>query len=325
MSLLVCVLVLFRLVTAAQDAEIDTTGPTSSRLLQLEESEESDFVSTSNVSEVKDGMLVFIINVDFRYSKLGHSPGHCNFEDGDLSKGQIWKLVEDQTRKGLFFLVNFGASSSTTTYRYAFNPDAGGSFCYTGGKHDDQLWKFKKTSDGYWMIYNNAHSDCRIGMWGAEAGGGYCGDAHGPREWFRLVLAFDSSALWQNVDDWDNMTDQTVEHTFKYTEGLSNTIKKTIAEEHGTETSLSIGIEGAVEGLGLSASDTTTVSQSFTETYERSTDHTSSIESTQQYPVPPHTRICIKQLKVNTIDVLNAVGFVFSSALHRVQQGDACD
>jgi len=325
MSLQVFLVGALCLVTAAQDIGIDSTAPTASRLLELEGKGEQ--FSTTNLSEVKDGLLVFLFNHDYRYSKLGRqvSSGDCNFDAGDVNKNQIWKLKEDATRKGLFFLVNFAASTGSTTYRYAFNPDAGGSFCFNGDKYDDQLWKFEKMSNGYWMIYNYAHSDCRLATWSIDYGGAYCGDAHDSKQWFRIVPAFDSKALWQNVDGWDNRSDQPVAHTFKYTEGISSSIKNTIAEQQGSEVSVSFGIEGAVEDIGLSASDTMTVSQSFTESFEKTSDHTWSIERTEQFSVPPGTRMCIKQLVVNCIDNHNGVGFVFSSALHRVEQGDACD
>lgn len=467
---------LLSLVTAARCEDVRPLGPTASRLLELEDFtlppalELAQRFESSNLSEVKDGMLVFIYNVANRFSKLGlNRRGDCEFVSGDVKDNQIWRLEEDLTREGVFFLINFAASKSSKTIRYTFNA---GGYCEDGNLHDENLWEFKKTPtpEGFWTINNYSHSDCRMGMahgprdglcitanfgiseaisgqecvfpfkykgttynscadvggsygangwcafdadyksgrWGScpnnsadicatfecrcsseynimennnnfvgkvedrcqhydsdddkwcylaggmaaatcpgarkssrgnfyythdagvcqraeDARNDYCGDNESPNEWFRILPAFDTSALWQNVDDWDNRSDQTVEHTFKWTEGFSESITRTLAKEDSAEVALSIGLEAAIEGLGLSVSESLTVSQSFTESYEKTSEHNQTVESSNSFPVPPHTRVCIKQLKINNVDNSNGIGFVFSSALHRIEQGDACN
>jgi len=91
--------------------------------------------------------------------------------------------------------------------------------------------------------------------------------------------------------------------------------------------SLSLGIEGAVEGIGLSASETMTVMESFSESYSKTETKTWSVErKVKNLPIPAHTRICIKQLKVNTNQNLkNRAGFIFSSRYYRVEQDDNCN
>jgi len=331
MNYLVALLSTAAAVLGTSDVGSYSPEPTASRLAQHEAAgaiETADLESsaeTYNVSEIKDGMLVFIYNIDHRYSKLNCHGGL--FDNGDVNTGQLWQLVEDETRKGLFFLVNWASSSGQTTYRLAFNGPSKSTFCYDGPKYDDQLWKFVKTTDGYWKIYNEGwyNGKCGLAVWEDTQGGVYCGPEW--HDWrFRVKPAFDSDALWAIADSWDNRADQAVQYSFTYYEGITQSIEQTIAKSQSVEMSLSLGIEGAVEGIGLSASETMTVMESFSESYSNTETKTWSVERKVTLPVPAHTRICIKQLKVNTNQNLKyRAGFIFSSSYFRVEQDDDCN
>lgn len=333
--------------TESTDIGSSSNGLIAPRLARLQEEGSSNLEATSdlalsvddphNLSEVKDGMLVFIYNVDHRFAKLSMLPGsqdppngngHCDFESGDVAARQLWKLEEDPMRKGSFFLVNWSASQGTKTYRYAFNPNGypNSSGCVSGTKYDDQLWKFNKQSNGYWKIYNQGWYDgqCRIAVPSDTHGGAYCGPDYYD-QYFRLQSAFDSSALWSIVESLDNDSDAPVQYTLKYSEGITDTIEKTIAKSSSVEMSLSIGMEASLYGIGLSMSETLTVQQSFSESYSRTLQKTWSVEKSVDITVPPHTRICIMQLKVNNVDNTNGIEFLFSSSLYRVAQGDDCN
>jgi len=323
--------------------------PTASRLAQLEAAgaiDVADLESTAetyNVSEIKDGMLVFIYNIQHRYSKLNCNEGSL-IDNGDVNKGQLWQLVEDETRKGLFFLVNWASSSGDSTNRLAYNGPSQSTFCYNGPKYDDQLWKFVKGTDGYWKIQNEGwyNGQCGLAVYidnffrdscQCPIGRVICpndilvGPVPADFDWnFRVKPAFESDAIWTIADSWDNQTDEDVKYTFKYYEGITQSIEQTIALHQSVEISLSLGIEGAIEEIGLSESVTETVMLSFSESYSKAVSKTWSEERKVTLPVPAHTRICIKQLKVNTNENLqNRAGFIFSSRHYRVLKDDDCN
>lgn len=305
--------------------------PTASRLAQLEAAG-ADLESTAetyNVSEIKDGMLVFIYNIQHRFSKLNCNEGSL-FDDGDVNKGQLWKLVEDETRRGLFFLVNWDSSSGQTTNRLAYNGPSKATFCYDGPKYDDQLFKFEKTSDGYWKIWNEGwyNGTCGLAVWGETDGGVSCYNDDLPDRKFRVKPAFDSEALWTIADSWDNRSDEDIQYTFTYYEGINQSIEQTIAHSQRAEISLSLGVEASVEELGLSESVTETVMQSFEESYSKTTgvSKTWAEERKVKRKVPAHTRFCIKQLIVNTNqNLIDRAGFTFSSRHFRIEQDDNCN
>lgn len=325
--------------TESTDIGSNSSGLIAPRLARLQEGSSPVWASSdvaqsaddsNNLSDVKDGMLVFIYNVAHRFAKLSMLPnGKCDFESGDVAARQLWKLEEDPMRKGSFFLVNWSASQGTTTYRYAFNPNGypSSSGCVSGiPKYDDQLWKFNKQSNGYWKIYNQGwyQGQCRIAVPSDTHGGAYCGPDYYD-QYFRLQSAFDHSALWTIAESFDNASDAPVEITLKYSEGITDTITNTIAKSSSVEMSLSIGMEASLYGVGLSMEETLTVQQSFSESYSRALQKTWSVEKSVDITVPPHTRICIMQLKVNNVDNTNGIEFLFSSSLYRVAQGDDCN
>lgn len=317
---------------------------TASRLAQqglLGSSTNVDSVNL-NVSEVKDGMLVFIYNVDYRFTRLDmQGKDHCDASSGDVSVNQLWKLEEDPTRKGEFFIVNWAFSQDGTSYRYTGifdmnqHEDDEPLFFYNciGGKNnakdDDQLWKFYKQSDGNWQI-GNAASGFELGCFEDPKKEVHCGECNPYVQYpchyeFRLQPAFASSALWFIAESVDNDTDQPIHYTVKYTEGITDTIEQTVAKSSSAEMSVSIGMEAPLEEIGLSMEETVTVQESFTESYARTLEKTWSVERTHDIVIPPHTRICLKQLKVNNVDNTNGIGFVFKSALYKLEQDDACN
>jgi len=308
-----------------------TPGDSALRLAQLEDAGATEIATfgssgTYNLDEIKDGDLVFIYNIQHRYSKLSCGTSG-NFDAGDVNKNQLWRLEEDETRKGLFFLVNWAQSycdGCEKTYRFAFNGPSMNSFCYNGPKYDDQLWKFVKTTDGYWEIYNAGwyNGECGLAVWKDYEGGAGCGPKYARS--FRVKPAFESDALWGMADSWENNSDNAFDHTFTFSEGITQSITQTIAHSQSVKWSLSLGIEGAVKGIGLSASQTLTVMDSFTETYQNMESKKWSVERKVTLNIPAHTTICIKQLKVNNVENLNQVGFVFSSAYYKLEQDDNC-
>jgi len=294
-----------------------------------------------NASEVKNGMLVYIINVDHRWAKLRWNPNwgdkDCNFDTGDYKSSQLWKLVEDEQLHGKYFLENFAASVETggnPTHRYAFNPDVPpNSYCYDGHMDEDQLWYFTKISAGenagFWLIYNYKHSltdpTCRLAVWEDDGtdGGAWCGPVRRDQA-FRLKPAFNSDAMWTLVDDFNNETSGTVPYVFKYTEGISQTIADTVAASEEAELSLAMSVEGAIKALGLTGAAEATVKASFSESYSRTRVKKWGTARTYSFDVPANTHFCLKQLKVTNVDNLNGESFIFSSKLTKLQEGSAC-
>lgn len=322
--------------TTAQNLGSSSHEQTASRLAQLGLLGTSTLVDSgdTNVSEVRDGMLVFIYNVDFRFTKLGmQSEYNCNPSSGDVNVNQLWKLEEDPTRKGEFFIVNWSFSQGGTEWRYTGDVNVHtvkglptiGFGCVDGRKDDYQLWRFQKQSDGHWSISNVAWAeltDCQLGCTSDDACSVCAKTTH---QTFRLQPAFASSALWFIAESVDNDTDQPMHYIVKYTEGITDTIEQTVAKSSSVEMSLSMGMEGALEGIGLSMEETLTVQESFSESYARTLQKTWSVERSVDIIIPPHTRICLKQLKVNNVDNTNGIGFVFKSALYQLKQNDACN
>merc|ERR1712014_56394 len=108
-------------------------------------------------------------------------------------------------------------------------------------------------------------------------------------------------------------------------EGITKTIENTISNTESTEVAVSLSIGLSLEEIGLDASMSTTVQQSFTESYSRSMQKQWAEERTINFPVPAHTHVCLKQLKTNNLDNSNGATFVFSSKLTVFASGKDCD
>lgn len=199
------------------------------------------------------------------------------------------------------------------------------NFCYEFNEHDDQLWNFSKTSDGYWKISNYSHEQCFVRAWEDEKGGSNCGKINFGDEEFRLRPAFTSTALWTRVDDLNNTTDEDVEKTFTYAEGITKTIENTIANTQSTELAVSLSIGLSLEEIGLDAGMSSTVQQSFTESYTNSMQQQWTEEREINFKVPAHTHVCLKQLQTNNLDNSNGATFVFKSKLTVFASGKDCD
>merc|ERR1712014_272893 len=100
---------------------------------------------------------------------------------------------------------------------------------------------------------------------------------------FRVKPAFDSNVQWDTVESFTNYLNSPISRAFTYSEGFTQSITKTIAQSQSAEISLSLAIERAVKGIGLSASEILAVMNSFWVSYERTDnkqDHVWSVGKT---------------------------------------------
>lgn len=137
---------------------------------------------------------------------------------------------------------------------------------------------------------------------------------------WRLEDIFTASAMWKSIAELDNTSGVDGNYQYKKTIGYTKSIEKSEAKSSSISQSLEFSAGGAIGGLDLGGTSTTTMTQEFSSSVSNAMSGTFTTEETLTWPVPAKHCIQILQLQVLQDDTMtNIKNMAFYGSKTKIQ------
>jgi hypothetical protein len=266
----------------------------------------------------EEGLAVVFWSKDYRFTKIA-DPGSAN--------GKVWADTADASSRNLFVLDKdqddwfirdahhnrrLGCAENTNIYAVPSDSTI----------WPDQLFRFKgPDSEGFYEIVNVHRPTYQIGLISSSRVG--CWDirwSEGKVWKWRLEDIFSATALWKPIAELDNISDVDGTYQYKKEIGYTKSIEKSEAHTSTISQSLEFSAGGALGGLDLGGTSTTTMTQEFSSSVSNAMSGTFTTTETLTWAVPAGKCLQILQIQISQDDLMSDIkNMVFYSSKTKIR------
>jgi hypothetical protein len=252
-----------------------------------------------------EGLAVVFYSKQYRFTKIA-DPGQDNqkvwADNADPSSRNLFVLDKDQ---GDYFIRDstsnrrLGCAANTNIYAVPSDSTI----------WPDQLWTFRgPDSDGFYEIVNVHRPKYQIGLMSSSTIGCWDTTWSDGKYWkWRLEDIFTATALWKPIAELDNISDTDGNYQYKKTVGYTQSITSSEAHKSSVSQSLEFSAGGALGGIDLGGTSTTTMTEEFSSSVSHAMSGTFTTTETLTWPVPAGKCLQILQIQVKQDDTMKDI------------------